>query len=159
MHLHLNENSPATPKRVIFIIIPIRSSRCPYYKFPPGFIFFFFSLFHRKVPDVVAAAFIFVGSPARSAARSCGDRISERPVHLFSEHGHQLGLFAGGTRTSRLNGPAKHFFSTIESSRIVGLKGALSAPSSSPTSPLFDTQLSVFYGMALFDDPRSPSLS
>jgi len=75
------------------------------------------SLFFFLSPGAAAG-----GCSCRSS-RLCRDHLRDRrrddpamiefrrglPI-FFQSTNHRFGLFAGGTRTSRLNGPAKHFF-------------------------------------------------
>lgn len=117
----------ATPKRAIFIIIPIRSSRCTYYKFPPVIFFSFFftlplPLPRRKTrpPDAAPAAPVFIGSPARSPLKLRDDSAVikfQRGLPIFFESWPSVRAFR--RRHSRLNGSAKHFLFTIETSRLI----------------------------------------
>jgi len=120
------------------------------------------SLSRRKMqpPDVASAALLFVGITCK--INRCDDRISVRFALFFFR---TLLIRAFRRRHSPANlaikWSRKTFFSTIE--RVVSYKGIERRPLHSLLlpylSPLFDTQLSVFYGMALFDDPCFPSLS
>lgn len=97
----------ATPKRVIFIIIPIRSSRCAYYKFSLVILSLFFpppSLFlaERDIRPSHVATAAPVGSPAQDQRRddSAASEFRRESFcpHLFSAIGSGFSQAALGPR-------------------------------------------------------------
>lgn len=154
-----------TLKRAIFIIIPIRSSRCAYYKFPPV-IFFSRGLYIYYV-------FIYARPTRQLSPVSLGSllRITCKITDDFTSgfvHARLPPSFSGsvdGVRYSfhrrysagpvRLNGRCNPSFCTVEravSYRRTERRSLLpffSSPFLPFLPPLFDTQLAVFYGIAL----------